>query len=799
MAKKREEATRRLSFTVSTKERPAFKAELHAYVFDSRGEFVDSAPVRDGKVEVSISSGGLGRSRVFIAPVDEKVQGKQVRLSQLERLGAYEPVLSGPNGLLDQIQIPGIIIDKWPFCSCWVRGHVVRSSDNRAVCNARVHICEVDPIPWIIVRLPDPEIFRLRDDLLDIIRNPPIPRPRPFPDPDPGPLRGPRPGPGPDPAPFANPLFRFNRDPGSLVGFNPQPDPPAVRTALSRRESALSRVALNPQPLPPRSRAAIGASDRLSRVALNPQPLPPRALAIQLSPELSSSLQSTSSLVVRDALVANWKLLVPWICYWPWWWWRFRCDEVAVLTTDAHGRFETTIFYPCGGDKPDLYFWVEYDFGSGFETVYHPWIACHTYWNYVCGTDVTIRVSDPRVPGCEDEPDLPGCQVVVLSLGRTVAVRQVQTTGSTEGLTTAGQPFGGSLEPRLDFSRTELITNKNIPYYRWSYRRLTAPDGGPGPVDAGSVPLNTWSIMTREVFRHYKVGTTYVPYFIGPMPTSGTDAAPIPNLFRIRPLDPPVPPEWIVLDERVDLATSYFDSASLAGAPAGGAPTTDDLAAGRYEIKLELFDAAGNLVNWTAAGIDLRITDQDAPFGTGTITTSPAPNINRILSGSDTVGFRMTLRVDNNRCFADILAVGGDVTPDPDCGFHNYDSTSDNATLSFVARHPNHFATYTFDVVRGSGAVHPVFTSGVAGEPGADGFQIVAGFTYARDVPVSELFVDSTCENAAFSELLQMSAMATDGYSSISAYNHGDHAAFALAKPCDCNDEQNQSGGGGGQ
>ena len=54
------------------------------------------------------------------------------------------------------------------------------------------------------------------------------------------------------------------------------------------------------------------------------------------------------------------------------------------------------------------------------------------------GYRVTIRVSDPRVPGCEDEPDLPGCQVVVLSIGRGIAVRQVQTAGTTQGLTTAG-------------------------------------------------------------------------------------------------------------------------------------------------------------------------------------------------------------------------------------------------------------------------------------------------------------------------------------------------------------------------
>ena len=42
------------------------------------------------------------------------------------------------------------------------------------------------------------------------------------------------------------------------------------------------------------------------------------------------------------------------------------------------------------------------------------------------------------------------------------------------------------------------------------------------------------------------------------------------------------------------------------------------------------------------------------------------------------------------------------------------------------------------------------------------------------------------CQDAAFSELLQMTAMGRPtGHSSIGAHNHGDHAAFALAKPCE--------------
>jgi hypothetical protein len=337
-----------------------------------------------------------------------------------------------------------------------------------------------------------------------------------------------------------------------------------------------------------------------------------------------------------------------------------------------------------------------------------------------------------------------------------------------------------------------LIDNKNIPYYRWSYRRLSGPDGTSNTVDPTSVPLNTWAVMTRDVYRHYKVGTSYPSDLMGPMPTAGPGAAPAPNLFRIRPVLPPAGNEWIVLNETIDLATGYFDTASLAGAPTGGPPIPDDLAAGRYELKLELFDDAGALVNWTAAGVDLRITDQDAPFGTGTVTTSPAPDYNRILVGGNTMGFRMVVRVDNNRCYAEILPVGGTVTPDPVCGFHNYNQPSDVAALSFVARHPNNFATYSFVVTRGAGPTIPgASTSGTSGQAGSNGFGEVADFTYLKNVIISTLL--GPCSNAAYSERLDVGAMATNGYSTLTGYNAADNAAFALALPCpdcDCEDEE---------
>src|SRR5262245_2440192 len=238
MAEKPEDPPRRVTFQVSTSQRPDFKHPLAAYLFDARGELIERADVRDGKVELTLPKGELGQLRVFIAPAHEKIDANKPTPALMERLGAYEPVLQAGGPLADRIEVPSSIIDNWPFCFCWVRGKVVRHGDNRAVCNARVHICEVDRIPWLIRKLPDAKVLRLRDDFFHIIRNPPIPPPGP----DPGPLA---PGSRRHPAPLKRSTFRFAEDPSALVGFSPQPGPPG------------ESVALHPQPLPPRERSLL--------------------------------------------------------------------------------------------------------------------------------------------------------------------------------------------------------------------------------------------------------------------------------------------------------------------------------------------------------------------------------------------------------------------------------------------------------------------------------------------------------------------------------------------------------------
>jgi hypothetical protein len=578
-------------------------------------------------------------------------------------------------------------------------------------------------------------------------------------------------GPVPDPPNKARPLFRFNAE------------TPTATSLAALPQGMFSAKALGPQPIPP------GVSGELLS-------LPPEMAEFETKLSYPYPAQE-----LRELLQDNWKLVGMLLCQLHEKIWRLRCDEVAVVTTDNQGRFETRLYYPCLGDQPDYYFWVEYEFEAGFETVYHPSMACTTKWDYPCGSEVILPISDPRIPGCTAFPDLPGCQVVVLSIGNDVAIRQIQTSAAgtdREGLTTDGKPFGGILEPRVDFSRTAL-REKGVRFYRWSYRRLSGPDGASLVAPDASVPVSDfWTPIDGDVYRHWKSGTSYPSYLVGPLPVDGDGrTGPEENLFEIHPAYypgyPDAPPaedaSWVALNPHIDLADAYFETVSLAGSPESGptetGPAPDDLAAGRYELKLELFDEAGELVDWQDKEIDLRIMEADAPFGTDDYNTVAAPPYNRYTKEGMTGlwGFQMVVRVDNNHCYAEVLPVGGDVEPDPDCGFHIYDP-GDDVGLRFIARHPNHFASFSFNTNRATGPNLPIAqTSGITGESATNGYAQVGDFGYEKSIVESTLRGD--CANAAFGEHLDVRTMAQNGYTRLRYLDMEDTAAFALAEPCE--------------
>ena len=755
-----------LEFKTSFEGKPDKAINVFAYAFDRQGNLLASAPVKEGSAHLTLDLDRARTARIFFAPEPPKESDEmQVTLNTMQRVRAYEAswTFDLKKREYELLPFPEYYWKCWFLCACRVRGQVVKpvsiggSTIDLPVCNARVHVCEVDPILWMIPRLPDPIIIRLRDELLREIE---FPRPIPLPDPppfklDPGVI---------DPSPVN--IAKVNR---TIVEFNPQPESPGAQ-----RLSTGDQVMLNPQPLPPK--------ENVSRLA-----------SLELKTQLA--LTSPSTTVVRQALLDNVGLIRLFICWWPWLWpWLCRCDEIAVLSTDTQGHFDTMIFYPCCGDKPDLYFWVESMIGGSWTTVYHPNpICCNTYWNYACGSEVTLRVTDPRVVPCGDPGvNLSELQVAILSIGNNVSMHEIPVDSTAndpligseiEGLANGTSPFGGWLEPHVNFSRSALIA-LNITHYRWSYRQLTEGENGTPASDS-------WHTMTRQVVRHYQVYNPITSQLSYPVEPMGPDPAfPGMDLFRIQPINAPTgfPEDWTPnVDAREDSASAFFGSHLTRGGNAV-------LGAGKYELKFELFHIAGGVatpVDFTATGIALKVPDVVAPFGSDTVTFVDADDNHRFKDGAGhTIAFRLVLHVDNNPCQAGINEVYVDNVSNAagPCGFIDYaDKNLSTAHVSFTAHHPHKFATFNFIVAKGStGPVAAASDSGQVNQGGIDanGFHNTpATGLYWKDVNVADLLDANgvNCEKAAFGEWLHVDAMATDGWNSLDYLDrNATPMAFAL-------------------
>lgn len=711
-----------------------FDGDLAVFIYDKQGNLLARNPVKEGKAKLNISEKQALKGRVFIAP--QLPEEEEPSLKMMERINAYEPVLR-PGMQADiqkNIRIPGSIINYWDICFCWIKGRVLKEPEDLPVCGARVHICEVDRLPRFIIELPEPDIFRFRDDLLREL----LEQPRRIPEPP-----------------------------------RPQPDPPPFEAISS------SNIESN--------RFRIKTKSESEKVSSSRQ-LKEKDLHSSIDGQLINRLTSNSATIVRSALLDNIDLIYPYFCLWPWWW-RLSCDEIRVLETDSNGRFESILIYSCSGDKPDLYFWVEYNINGSWETVYKPTMACNTYWNYSCGTEVTIRISDERVAACSPEGEPPTCGVQIMSIGRNVSISEIQGPGypvAEQGLTTGGNPFGGKLEPRVWFSRNCLREEKNIEYYRWSFRQISQGDGtsitSPGP----------WTPFSRTVVRHYARplsggGVVHEPVVMGPK-TIGSES----NLFEIRPDSVPTGGiEWTVVDEREDLASGHFLTSQL-GTGDSSAEKAED-AAGRYELKLELFDEDGNLVNWTDESIDAYIANEPAPFGTDPVTPQKADDIYYKHSNTDgdMIGFRMVLHIDNNSCEAKIKPISGSGLTTSSCGFIEFEPGA-SVNLGFEANHPNNFATLNFNLTRGVSDI--VSAAGASGRVGSSTspYSYSSPDEYEATFPVTDLL--GSCDRAAFAENLHVRTLAQNGYHRLSGLDRHDAAGFALTEPCpecDCEDEEN--------
>lgn len=459
-----------------------------------------------------------------------------------------------------------------------------------------------------------------------------------------------------------------------------------------------------------------------------------------------------------------------------------------------NGRFDTNITYLAGTDIPDLYFWVEYLINGTWTTVYKPNVPCNTFWDYKCGTEVTIRVTDERVGwGC---PEILGGEIVwVKTIGHGASVSHIRQDNFSQGVTNDAaatfnrigltnalvsssaplssqyiRPFGGNLYFLLQFSSG--LPKTGIYYYKWKYCKTHRPDLSvlvASPTDTDFTDMDntvnkSYTFEYKDFFNITRFDSKSVK--LGPN-TVGTQD----NLYQIPPINPAMAPfnasetspQW---DQNT--ASINFDSNSLDGD-------------GLYEFRLELFDKAGNKVT------NLPRTIFQVPHPTSFTPSVNAPN-NMLVPplGATASAYTMKVRIDNQPCEAAIYKIkkGGVETTSDCCGFVKYVNNAAPLEVSFKAYHPHNLGEFSFGI-----------TKGTCSDPAMSNVTKAVGVTlgnanaYARDVngkysknffPSVLLGICNAGGKAAFAETLSVFTLAIDGNNRLSYLDRHDVAAFAL-------------------
>ncbi|AXF85417.1 hypothetical protein DTO96_101148 [Ephemeroptericola cinctiostellae] len=720
--------------------------QLHAYTIS--GKYLGTSSMGGGQASFDIPSSLDGQKlQFFVGPRLDGAPPPSVE--SFIRAGA--PALS-ERMLIDNpfIKFVEPIIPFPLWCICNVRGRLIKyvtlpdgTVQELPICNARVHVCEVDRIQWLLPKIPDVHIIKLREDILDrlnIIKTPFPPIPIPIPDPEP-----------------------FFRPQKLLMGGVMPRGASIVDPSIRLPSSVVTRkMKLN--------------ADFVDKVAshswdtLNP-----------VEQKISLDLLNLESVdLIRNRLLDLSAYIQLNLCHFPYLWPFLKCTEVSTTMVDHLGHFQATIFHRCS-DQPDLYFWVEQLQNNSWVTVYRPNIWCNVHWNYKCDSEVVINT--PNAEGCEhpnyDVPE--GVVLFVLpykvgntpifgepTAGAVAPVGWVRTDGLTNyhysglGLV-EDAPFGGLLDFYHDDSYYIPLDNGFIKYYRYSYRRLGAVD---------------WVEMNTPLARGYRTEysdrlPTYESYQVGPNTVNDQS-----SLFEFRPRVPPAaaPGSTVVVREwlsgNFSEVAARWDTTVTAPPMAGSTPDH----AGTFEVKIEVFGADGVKVFPSAATfaflmlnhLDVSQTRLASPF--------------EVVDGA----FVMKVHVDNNAVVADLPqpTIGSGITDD-DCGFLRY-TAGQKVNISYTAAHPHDRAVFIFSITRGShtlglASTAPTYieTAALTAPTGSASYSynLVSG-TYQAKFLASDLV--GACGNAAFAAHLAVYGKVTNGYWPLSN-NASRLIAFALA------------------
>ncbi|MFN0035296.1 MAG: hypothetical protein ACKVUS_09520 [Saprospiraceae bacterium] len=748
---------------------------LLAYVVDGQGQLLEKQAIHaKGGFEIPNAEHLHHGTRLFIAP--ELPDNPKPTLQNLLDIQAYEPLIPkrlGKDGFKKLLPVPELLWPFWLWCFCRVRGRVVREfcfpwffnfCFQLPVCPARVHVCRVKP--RIIWALEASVVLKIRDRLLA------VPKVKiPFPE--------------PEPLPFG--------------------------------QAVLPQIA-NPPSDGHQHRSAAMAVANAPRMAKHVSDAREVSSSDVISQGLALKLQTTDTNLLRRALDEHFYEIKQYIPYFDICSWLYRCEDLMTIEVDHDGRFDRTFLYPCNEDN-DLYFWVEYLIAGSWVTVYRPGLCSGTFWNYACGTEVVLKVTDSRVTGCRP---ITGRFMEVNRIGTHAWLPLVDnSTGLVHGLdfgdsttnaagdpilaTEYERPFAGTLSILGGFG-SNLPDPAQATHFRVSLKRTSDLDA----------PAN-WTVLQDPLYRGYRdeieIGGVTKPYdkqFLLNEPGQ-PEFYKIPKNEATDQTEIGTPPAPATLIDR-EWATTEFALANIdttALATARVFPPSEE-GVDTYDIKIELCKTVAGVLQPVAVRRELfQIPDPANPISENILADDAhlylAPAV------TDALGMRIRVRIDRRMttCSIDDAMVDG-VAADPQCGLLNYAAGS-TARLGFRAAHPDNKATFGFSVVRGNGQLvfdgtfDPVTlmpnsntnTSGKVDAPSAqNGYNRLvdnfakSDFSVANmlTVPVPAPATPVHCAGAAFAETLHVRAMATNGSYRLWDFDSNAVAAFAIIEDCNCAD-----------
>jgi hypothetical protein len=718
---------------------------LRVYVVDTGGKVIEHAAFEGAEARLKLSKEMLeGKAKVYIAPnLGDRVSGKKITERTLLKANAYEAVKNFNDNILSVYRIPPGILIPFPYYNCLITGHINKyffingQWTNLPLCDMRVHICEVETelvwpyIPIYYRRIPDWVIVEIGQKIIDLhtvtVVRPPIPIPDPI-------------------GPVSN---KINLP---------------LRSLSLKNTNAQNAVKIN-------------SAANAARVN-SPAKLPENVL---------SAMGSGSIDIIRQTMIDYHDLIYPYLCFWPIYWpWIYTCDEETIVTTDCNGHFEMWENTFSEDGLLNIYIWIEAYIGGTWVTVYNPPLPCNTWWDYSCGSDINITITDPRVEPCHCGVGGPGDAFWFRSIGSSAGAlhieqnlahtQLVQSTnfpnvGCTDalGISDYISPFGGSLSLQVFAGENIYSSGSGVTHFRWKATRIY--DENLNWIPSG---FQTTSILNADgkVYREYvvKFGTfTYLSFNleIAPDGTGNNVAFRIPNQdIMLEPTIVAAYPGHEIFWRDIFWTSATVDSSGFPMATGNGL----------YRFDLELGTYSGS--NFVVTDVDPR-TFQISQSGDLDSSQDPtAPYLNMI--GPLAHNYTMLVRIDNAQCTAHIhdaqLETGALSGP---CGFIKYTDVNQDVLLSFEASHPRNFASFSYNVYKGN------HTQDTGIHPAGYVFSTVSPFTLAAGLFSDNFTVNDLLNGcpgqAAFSENLYVAALATNGSARLYGYDASDVNAFALS------------------